>query len=282
MSEDQEYNDFYNTLAKECPELCIVNLYVTGAILYYAGQIAKKCKTEIDKNHNKHPRWSKPRVDIIFTGKGSRIMDWVLAIDNESGKKYYRDLLIAGFGGPKECMEHIHDFKINDRNSSTSEEIKYEVAKGLAMGKNLSDRLMIPDKNKQMPLEIIGEEGFKLVTPNGDKDLDSFDTIKSNYLHQIANYFLFEPKDPNNPCPRLADFSKIFYKFAKGLFDYKVQPTEFAKGWMNMQNLPDYIKNLDDYKRSLMKMNQGEEFDYVVPIFIIEATKFYHEIILKK
>ena len=68
----------------------------------------------------------------------------------------------------------------------------------------------------------------------------------------------------------------------KKYFDYKASVDDFKQGWKEMEFLSDYIKQQDDYIKAQEKAGAGEPFDYVVPIFVIEALKFYEEIILKK
>jgi hypothetical protein len=97
--EGSEFDEFYKLLGAKCKEMVSVNLYVTGLIVFYAGQIAKKVKLEIDKSPNKNPGWKSPKIQIQFTGKGSRIMDWLKAINPQGSEKYYMDMFINGFGG---------------------------------------------------------------------------------------------------------------------------------------------------------------------------------------
>ena len=171
---------------------------------------------------------------------------------------------------------------IQARDDEASKEIKYEIAKGLVSTHPPGSEMMIPNESNQIPLEIIGEEGFEIKTNEGMKELSSIDTIVPEYLNLIAKSFIFKPKDINNPCPRFADFSKIFYSYAKKYFDYKASVDDFKQGWKEMEFLSDYIKQQDDYIKAQEKAGAGEPFDYVVPIFVIEALKFYEEIILKK
>ena len=93
--ENEEYNKIYDALSLKCQDLFAVNLYVTGAIMFYAGQVAKKCKIELDRSEQKHDSWGKPRVKIVFTGKGSRIMDWFAAVNPQANKQYFEDLFMS-------------------------------------------------------------------------------------------------------------------------------------------------------------------------------------------
>ena len=279
--ENNEHKKIYDALSLKCQDLFAVNLYVTGAIMFYAGQVAKKCKIELDRSEQKHNDWNKPRVKIVFTGKGSRIMDWFAAVNPEANKKYFNELFMNGFGGIEEIREHLSNVYIQSRDDEASEEIKYEIAKGLVSTHPAGSEMMTP-KNPT-PLEIIGEEGFELKDSQGNAHpLTSISTIHPSYLEYIARSFVFRPENPNIPCPRFAAFSKIFYKYAKQFFDYKTSVEDFKQGWKEMEFLSDYIKQQDDYIKAQEKAGRGEGFDYVVPIFVIEALKFYEEVILKK
>lgn len=50
--EAADFDDFYRLIAADCKEMISVNLYVTGLIMYYAGQLAHKLRTEIIKSED--------------------------------------------------------------------------------------------------------------------------------------------------------------------------------------------------------------------------------------
>ena len=139
--------------------------------MFYAGQVAKKCKIELDRSEQRHDSWGKPRVKIVFTGKGSRIMDWFAAVNPQANKQYFEDLFMSGFGGIDEIRNHLSNVYIQARDDEASKEIKYEIAKGLVSTHPPGSEMMIPNDSNQIPLEIIGEEG--LVDKEEDKSVDS-------------------------------------------------------------------------------------------------------------
>jgi hypothetical protein len=61
-------------IAAECKEMMSVNLYVTGLIMYYAGQLAYKLRTEIVKSEDAPPavKALAPKINIAFAGKGCK------------------------------------------------------------------------------------------------------------------------------------------------------------------------------------------------------------------
>ncbi len=50
-------------------------------LFFTQAKIAKKIKLELDRSPDKPQRWGSPEVILKFTGKGSRIMDWLAAIN---------------------------------------------------------------------------------------------------------------------------------------------------------------------------------------------------------
>ncbi len=97
-----------------------------------------------------------------------------------------------GFGGIEEIREHLSNVYIQSRDDEASEEIKYEIAKGLVSTHPAGSEMMTP-KNPT-PLEIIGEEGFELKDSQGNAHpLTSISTIHPSYLEYIARSFVFRP-----------------------------------------------------------------------------------------
>lgn len=44
--------DFYKSISANCPELFCINLYVTGLIMYYAGQLSNKLIQEVRRSED--------------------------------------------------------------------------------------------------------------------------------------------------------------------------------------------------------------------------------------
>jgi hypothetical protein len=271
--EENEFDDFYRALGTQCKEMVAVNIYVTGLIVFYAGQIAKKVKMEIDRSPNKTPRWKNPRIQLQFTGKGSRIMDWLKAINPAYDEKYYMDMFINGFGGMEEAKKHLGgkpQFQLRD----DLQDVKYEVAKGLASN---SDMLYVP-KTGQKPLEVIGEEGFTLFSGGEERKLSSDDSITPELMGEIGKSFALSPADSNRPCPRFMEFAHLYFQVATQLFDLKATQQDFMNGFQRM-NISDYIKLLPEFKES---QRNEKGFDFVAPIIILEGMQFFENVILKK
>ena len=280
--DENEFDDFYRDLGTECQEMVSVNLYVTGLIVFYAGQIARKVKMEIDRSPNKPEAWGEDstEINISFTGKGSRIMDWLKAIDPKHDKKYYSELFVKGFGGVPVARElNIKQPKFEERSDLSN--IKFEVAKGLA--DPINDRGLYKLKSNHKPLEVIGEEGFSIRT-NGIKTIfSSNDSITPALMQGMGNTFMLTPEDPSKPCPRFMEFAFMYFQIATKLFNLKVTEQDFMNGFNNM-NIPSYICGLPEYRlaQKESKTKSNGSFDFVAPIIILEGMKFFESVILKK
>jgi len=275
--EGAEFDELYRLLGSKCKEMVSVNIYVTGLIVYYAGQLARKVKMEIDKSPNKHPGWKNPKIQLQFTGKGSRIMDWLKAINPNANDKYYMDMFIMGFGGMDAAKEHLGGPpKFQQRDSAAlSADIKFEVAKGLA---SAISPLYVPKKGAK-PLEVIGEDGFELLRTSGESiPFSSDSSITPSLMENIGGMFLHRPKDDNKPCPRFMEFAHVYFQVATQFFGLKASQDDFMKGFTDM-NIADYITQMPEYKTA---KQSKKGFDFVAPIIILEGMQFFEKVILKR
>ena len=270
-----EFEQFYQSLASDCKEMFSVNLYVTGLIIYYAGQLAKKVKLEIDKSPNKPTGWGNPKIQLQFTGKGSRIMDWFKAYNVNMSEKYYMDMFIKGFGGMDQAKQHLGGPpRFQARNEENLSDIKYEVAKGLASDSTSTELYF----TNEQPVEVLGEEGFIVYVGNETQKLSSEDSITVDYLENLGSGFTFKPENSNNPCPKFTEFAQFYFQVASEFFDLKATKEDFMKGIQDM-NIVDFIKLMPEY-REAKKNTKG--FDFVAPIIILEGMKFMENVLLKK
>lgn len=279
--------DFYKCISAYCPDLFSVNLYVTGLIMYYAGQIANKLIQEVRRAEDGlGPEW-RPLVQIVFAGKGSRIFEWFSCTNYERANKYCQDMFITGFGGMDQARNLLYGPPSIGLVSRSTPDNKFEVSKGLAMASHQAREggLIVPDADKA--IEILGEEGFSLITKDGSKvDLKYDNGITSEYMEHIGNYFL-GPIDGAGEmtCKRFMDFSGIFYQYAKNLYkiDAKMSKSDFENGFRNM-NINSYIRALPEFRKAIQ--NKGADgsgkFDFVAPIIILEGMKFFDEVLLPR
>ena len=271
-----ELDEFYKLLASKCPELMSVNLYVTGLIAFYSGQLAVKMIDELRSSKEKpldvtHTTDWFPYVQVVFAGKGARIFDWFGSISESDANKYYMELFVSGMGGMQNAskyLKHPSHIRFNDpMTKADPSEVKCEVAKGLAVR---AQNLMVPSNNSAT--EIIGEDGFTFRNSDGSSiDLEANSDITPAMLETIGGQLKLGAT--GSPCPMFMAFCKIFQTYASQYFSFKMAPAEFMNALNNM-NIGSYIRSLPEYRKA---QENGKKFDFVAPIIVLEAMKFYED-----
>jgi hypothetical protein len=285
--EVSEFDDFYRLLAAECKEMMSVNLYVTGLIMYYAGQLTQKLRSEIVKSEDATPivKATPPKIRIAFAGKGARIFDWFNAVNPKAANDYYTQMFIRGIGGeaiakvtitPVNFPSKIID--INNQKADNNSDVKYEVSKGLAIPTSQT-KLFVP--TNKTAIEVLGEENFCVVTPSGEvKYLEASNSITTQMMEYLGSNFVCLPPAGKVPCPRFMDFADLYYKVASNMFGLKMSQADFMNGFNDM-NIENYIKGEKDYIDAQKRKADQKEFDYVAPIIILEGMKFFENHLLK-
>ncbi|HMK04159.1 MAG TPA: hypothetical protein VK489_08210 [Ferruginibacter sp.] len=286
--ETADFDDFYRLIAAECKEMMSVNLYVTGLIMYYAGQLAYKLRTEIVKSEDAPPAVKNllPKINIAFAGKGARIFDWFNAVNPSAANDYYTKMFIRGIGGEAVAKQTITPINfpsqiinINTQKKENNADVKYEVSKGLAIPTHITP-ILVP-KNKEA-IEILGEENFCVIAPSGElKYLDYGNSITAEMLEYIGEYFISSPQQGQQPCPRFMDFADLFFKVSSSMFGLKMSQADFMNGFQDM-NIESYVKEDPDFiEAQRRKKEEQKKFDYIVPIIILEGMKFFEKHLLK-
>lgn len=286
--ENADFDDFYLLIAAECKEMMSVNLYVTGLIMYYAGQLAFKLRTEVMKSEDAPPavKAIAPKISIAFAGKGARIFDWFNAVNPKSANEYYTQMFIRGIGGEAVAKQTITPvmypsqiININTRKKEGNADVKYEVSKGLAIPTHLT-QILVP-RNKEA-IEILGEEHFCVISPSGTmKYLTYGSSITPEMMEYIGDYFISSPPQGQQPCPRFMDFADLFFKVSSTMFGLKMSPADFMVGFQDM-NIESYIRQDPDFIEAQKRKNdEQKKFDYVAPIIILEGMKFFEKHLLK-
>lgn len=277
--------DFYKCISAYSPELFSVNLYVTGLIMYYAGQLANKLIQEVRRSEDGPGKEWRPQVQIVFAGKGSRIFEWFSCTNFERAKAYSNEMFIHGFGGMEQARNLLYGPPAIGLTPTSSQDNKFEVSKGLAMSslQAAGGGLVVPEEDKA--IEILGEEGFSLKTIDGTiVNLQYDNSITSEFMEHIGNYFM-GPVDGTGEmtCKKFMDFTNVFYTYAKNLYnlDRKMNQGDFISGFKNM-NINGYIQALPEYRKAVQDKGPDNKFDFVAPIIILEGMKFYDEILLPK
>lgn len=285
--EGSDFQDFYRLIAAECKELMSVNLYITGLIMYYAGQLAFKLRQEMLRSEDVPPMIKNrpPQIHIAFAGKGARIFDWFEAINPKASKDYYTQMFIRGIGGMEKAKATITPIgnpdpiiNINAYKKDNNADVKYEVSKGLAIPTYKSN-ILVP--REKQAIEILGEDGFCVYTSSGEtKPLDYSNSVTSEMMEYLGTYFVSNPEPGKPPCPRFMDFADLFYKASSSLFGFNMKPDEFKAGF-NTMNIEAFIKQDPDYIEAQKRKVDKQKFGFVAPIFIMEGMKFYEERLLK-
>lgn len=268
--------EFYQIIGTDCPQLYCVDLYITGLISYYAGQLAYKLVKEGRKSEELpmyDGKWH-PTIKIVFAGKGARIFEWLNATNSQTALQYYTEMFVMGMGGFKTFKANLDNkwpkFEIQTKQS---QEVKFEVSKGLA--KTIGTKLLITEN----AIEIIGENGFTLYDSDTKErtELQFDDSITPDYMQSIGVCFSSpEQFDFKNTC--FFNFAGVFYKYVSGLFGAaRVDNAKMTEGLQSMANINTYIKNLPE----VQKARKAGKFDFVAPIIVLEGMKFYDEYLMK-
>lgn len=273
--------DFYQKLNAECHQLMCVNLYVTGLIVFYAGQLTHKLVkvirnslTGIDPNYANFT----PVVNVMFAGKGSRIFEWFSTSQYNAAVGYYKQLFISGIGGMDDAKKFLYGPPQIQLSAQISPEVKYEVSKGLAL--DAIKGIQVPGASTEA-IEILGEENFEIIKASTGETvpLEFDNAITSKMMYQLNGNFVEQIPNGNMKftCKRFSDFALIFSQAASHLFELKLSKDDFIQGFANMK-ISSYIMNLPEYRQAMSE----QKFDFVAPIIIIEGMKFYKETLLEK
>ncbi len=264
---------FYKKVREFCPRLFAVNMYVTGLIMYYAGQLARPLyeavKAFMDENC---PDLPKPNgFQPVFEGKGARVFEWLCVVNYPMAEKYYKSMFKAG--AQLEMDSNYIDLS-GLQNGCPNSNVKFEVSKGLA---SPNGQLQEPVKS----FEIFGENGFK------GHDTDNKTVYDYEYTTMITQEWMKEitgcirQDDPNCTC--FKKFLSVYYNAIAKILGLEMVKDEFGRGLENM-NIGDYItQELPRFREAMARYlnDTNGKFDYVAPIIIIEGLKFYEKHLLK-
>ena len=266
---------FYRRIAADCPQLMCVNMYVTGLLMYYAGQVAHKLIDDLRRTKKEEwPQIQKPNVRVTFAGKGSRLFQWLKTINNSAANQYYGKLFVMGYGEEhlKQTLAGWQQIILPDVNDS---DIKYEVSKGLAKG---NTALYKP--TTQQPSEIIGESGFQLVgNDNVARPVEFTNSITPDMMKTIG--VKFNLQSGATPASKFTQFCGFFYQAAHQLVGWQTNPRELEQACSQM-NIVAYASNMPEFRSAVEDMNAtNAPFSFVAPVIVIEGMKFYDETLLK-
>jgi hypothetical protein len=296
LNTSQQLDKFYKEIAANCKPLMWLNLYQTGLIIYYAGMVARKLRTLTETNKDIFGE-SLSNLTIEFYGKGSRIFDWFKAVNSEDAYMYYLNCFSYGYGIDV-AGEHFNggqDFKIanfnpdrNFNNNSGKDNVKVEVAKGLAVKSNEIATTTIGMGNASQKVrsiaeaqtklsEIIGEDGYVLRI-NGQEPISLSSLMDINpSLIQRLGADLMPPIGGQNKYPRFSQFITLFHQYSTQ-FEIGMTQQDMLSA-VNSINVIGEIKNDEGYKQAL---TNKDGFDFVAPLFIIQGQAFMKNFLLPK
>lgn len=253
LNTEADLNEFYQNLAADCPELFTINSFLTGLIMFYAGQLAYKIRVTQDENPADYLS-SLDEVMIGCFGKGGRMFDWLRAMNEQSAFSYYQTCFGAGYGN--KASEHIKYFQIKPSDPNY---VKAEVSFGLSRYNEIHT-------TSEQISELVGEEGF---TYNG-ANVDSLSPVEARFMQHFGNQFS-TPRE----YKRFADFAKIFYGFSKEFFGFNLPTIEQE---INNMRLKSYVENIPEYQLA----KRALEFDFEAPVIILEGMCFLDTILMQK
>ena len=271
---DDQLGDLYRAIAADCPMLMCVNMYVTGLLMFYAGQIARKLVSDLNRAESERIAPAKPNVRVTFAGKGSRLFQWLDTINPQAAHTYYGKLFIMGYGGEQELRKTLAAYQVIKLPKLHDPEIKYEVSKGLAKG----DTILQRPKNQQ-PSEIIGESGFEVIgNDNKRRPLEFTNSISPAMINSIG--IRFTHNGSHKQADKFTEFCAFFYSAARQLFNWRVNPAQLEQGCRAM-NITSYIQNMPEFRVASREAKEsGKPFNFVAPIIILEGMKFYDTTLL--
>jgi hypothetical protein len=273
--DDIQLQSLYQSIASDCPQLMCVNMYVTGLLMYYAGQIAYKLVNDLQRTpESEWPAKKKPNVRVTFAGKGSRLFQWLKVINERAANQYYGNMFVMGYG-KESLMETLAGWQKIELPNLNDIDIKYEVSKGLAKG----DTILQRPKTVQ-PSEIIGENGFEVIgNDNVRRTIDFTNSITPEMLGSIGIRLCVDTAHPQ--ADKFTEFCGFFYSAASQLFNWKVDPNFLEKACREM-SITGYVQNMPEFRSATREAQQsGKSFDFVAPIIILEGMKFYDNTLLK-
>lgn len=261
-----EFQPFYSELRKSCPELFILNAFVTGFIQFHAGQLAYRVHLIRQAPNSGFGDDIVKGVSIAPYGKGGRIFDWLPATVGGDAKVFYQKAFLVGFGVPvkgaipDEIKAILPKPEFKDSELSDA---KREVAFGLAYEGGNDDIITPSDKLRDM----VGQRGY---TFKG-QPLNEWADIDPAQLEQIGG----DLKVPAT-FERLGDFLTLFEAFVEKNFDGRKLNTadiiENMKLASFVQNDPEFTRAKREAKRT------GKKFDFHAPLIVLEAMCFLEDL----
>lgn len=269
----EQLKEFYRAIAAECPRLFAVDMYVTGLIMFYAGQLAGKLY-EVLRNHaSEIPTFNELKFQPVFQGKGGRIFDWLIEVEPAKAIAYYQMMFVRGLGYPQDQVDIVANIMLDFTHlfGKSADNVKMEVSGGLAI---TGSSLQVPPVDSS--LEIFGEENFIGYGKNNQYKYKYTDDLTYQRMKLIGNEISQSPEE----CPCFQTFAELYYQSISWIMGVKLDGNEFVNGVKNM-NISMYIsRECPDFIKARNNSKDGK-FEFLAPIIILEGIKFYEKNLLK-
>ena len=275
----EQLHDFYREIVANCQELMCVNLYVTGMIMFYAGQITSKLAEQLVRSgEGMLAPGQLPKANIVFAGKGARLFEWWSTTNHEAAQDYYMNMYILGLGGIQKAQTLLGGWPTINLSGDVSNQVKYEVSKGLACS---NTQLCIPTDNRAV--EIIGEDGFARLDPSMERQPLPFNhRLTPEMMADFNMNFCWNGDNLGAiKCPQFASFCGQYHQTANSLFALNLTKNDFINAFNNM-NIAGYVINLPEYRNAvaLKRVNPQQPFNFVTPFIILEGNKFFEDVLM--
>lgn len=272
--DDSQLEDLYRNIVSNCPGLMCVNLYVTGLLMFYAGQMAHKLVEDLKRTSDQEwPAKQRPLVRITFAGKGSRLFQWLQVVNPSAAQEYYTGSFVLGYGR-QALLNNLQNWPQIILPELGNKFIKYEVSMGLAKG---DTELFKPTKDT--PSEIIGETGFRVLGEDQQwREVDFINSLTPEMIQMIGIKFVKQPG--SNAQGKFRQFCEFFYSAAQTLFQWSVNPNVLANA-CDQLDVTGYVQQMEEYRLSERESRGGKPFNFVAPLIILEGMKFYEDNLMK-
>lgn len=264
---------FYEKIGIDCPRLLCVNMFVTGMLIFYAGQIAHKLVDDL-RHLPEDKRPDRPLVRITFAGKGSRLFQWLSILPQGLDQEFYQEMFKRGYGEQaiKETLLDWPEIKL-PTDSVSQANIKYEVSKGLAKG---NPKLLRPKGSNAS--EIVAESNFEVTDSQGNRqEVKDINTLTPAMLRSIGRSF--SPVH-GSPAACFTAFCETYYN-ALGYFLSMTPNVQAFNEALADNNIVQFVQSRPEFQKAQLQAESGQPFDFVAPIIILEGMKFYDKYLFK-
>jgi hypothetical protein len=255
LTEQAQLQELYRSIGRDCKELVALNAFMTGLVMYHAGQIAAAVRAEQVRNEDE---LGSPftQITIGCYGKGGRMFDWLSAIlGRPKADRFYADCFRAGCGTG--VAENVRTVTIKPADGDF---VKAEVSFGLASKHHIE---LVLGALK----DPIGEDG---VTYRGEP-LTAGAPILPEHLEHLGGQFMIDLA-----LPQLRAFVTQFVQFMGTNFNLQLH---MLVDQIAEMGVIAYIQNMPEYQRSKGRANA---FDFKAPLFVLEGMCFMDKVLRPK